>query len=279
MIKLFLYSIAALVVALVVTLFLARDPGYLLISYGQYTFETSLFALLIAVIVLLLLWRLLAVFLAWINPMNWLSHGRSWSANRSLQKQLQKDAAAEVEETLFIQKLESVRSANTESQATLRELRKFWKRHAKHHADDPDVLCAYVDALVTIGEVPEAIALLENALGRQWENKLIRRYSLLSLDAEDAAAVKQLERAELWLQDRSRDADLLLALGRLSLRAQLWGKARDYLERSLRTRPDPEVFAELARLLLSLKEPERDAQYLRLQTKNVGAALPKFPQP
>ncbi|MGB4248720.1 MAG: heme biosynthesis protein HemY, partial [Pseudohongiellaceae bacterium] len=61
--------------------------------------------------------------------------------------------------------------------------------------------------------------------------------------------------------------------------AQLWGKAKDYLERSLRTKPDPEVFAELARLLLSLKEPERDAQYLRQQTRSVGAALPKFPQP
>ncbi|MGB4246689.1 MAG: heme biosynthesis HemY N-terminal domain-containing protein, partial [Pseudohongiellaceae bacterium] len=260
MIKLFLYSIAALVVALGVTLFLARDPGYLLVSYGQYTFETSLFALLIALIVLLLLWQLLVTVLAWINPMNWLSYGRSWSANRSLQKQLQKDAAAEVEETLFIQQLEAVRSANPESQTTLRELRKFWKKNAKHHAGDPDVLCAYVDALVTIGEVAEAITLLENALNKQWETMLIRRYSLLSLDADDAAAVKQLECAERWLQDRSRDAELLLALGRLSLRAQLWGKAKDYLERSLRTKPDPEVFAELARLLLSLKEPERDAQ-------------------
>jgi HemY protein len=52
----------------------------------------------------------------------------------------------------------------------------------------------------------------------------------------------------------------LLTLGRLSLQNRLWGKARDYLESSLRMQRNPEACAELARLLASLGETERSNQ-------------------
>ncbi|MDP1930624.1 MAG: heme biosynthesis HemY N-terminal domain-containing protein [Gammaproteobacteria bacterium] len=279
MIKLFLYSIAALVIALVVTLFLARDPGYLLISFGHYTFETSLFALFVALVILLLLWRLLVLFLAWINPLNLISVGRSWSENRQHRKELHESVAESINEALLVRELEALGVADNGKTATLAELRKFWKKRVKDFADDPDVIGAYVDALVRANASQEAIAVLENALDRHWHDTLIRRYSLLSLQVDDELAAKQLQHAETWLQSRVKDGGLLLALGRLSLRSHLWGKAKDYLERSLRIEPDAEVFAELARLLLNLKEPERNAQYLRLQTKSMSTALPHFPQP
>lgn len=279
MIRLFLYSLAALIVALVVTLFLARDPGYLLISFGQYTFETSLFALLVALVILLLVWRLLMLFLAWINPMNLLSWGRSWSANRQMKKELRESAVESVDEALLIRELNALGAEGTGETVALSELRKFWKKRARNFAGDPDVIGAYVDALARAGEFSEATSTLESALDKFWNGALVRRYSLLSLRVEDAAAVKQLQRAEVWLQEKHKDGELLLALGRLSLRNQLWGKAKDYLERSLRAEPNAEVFAELARLLLSLKEQERNAEYLRMQTKTVSGALPNFPQP
>ncbi len=279
MIKLFLYSIAALVIALFVTLFLARDPGYLLISFGQYTFETSLFALLIALLILLLLWRLLMLFLAWINPLNLVSYGRSWSEDRQHRKELRASAAESINEALLIRELEELSAAGEGETASLAQLRKFWKKRVKNFADDPDVIAAYVDALVRADAAQEALAVLEHALDKHWHDALIRRYSLLSLQVDDPTAAKQLQRAETWLQSRAKDTGLLLALGRLSLRSQLWGKAKEYFERALRTEPNVEVFAELARLLLSLQEPERNAQYLRLQTKSVSIALPHFPQP
>ena len=107
----------------------------------------------------------------------------------------------------------------------------------------------------------------------------MRRYALLSLALDTQGAAKQLQRAERWLEGRPLDAVLLMALGRLSLRNQLWGKARDYFERSLKLVPDTEVFAELARLLQNLHEPERNPHYLRPHTGTVGNGLPKFPQP
>ena len=88
-----------------------------------------------------------------------------------------------------------------------------------------------------------------------------------------------MQHAEAWLDAHSSDAELLLTLGRLSLRNELWGKAREYFERSLRQSNGQEAFAELARLLLSLKEQEKSGEYLRMQTKLVSKSLADFPQP
>jgi HemY protein len=70
MVRLFLLSLLALLGGLLLAINLARDPGYILIAYGNYTFETSLFALLVALLAILLLLRLLFTLLSWLNPMN-----------------------------------------------------------------------------------------------------------------------------------------------------------------------------------------------------------------
>jgi HemY protein len=70
MVKLFLLSLLAILGGLLLAINLAQDPGYILVAYGNYTFETSLFALLVALLAILLLLRLLTVLLSWLNPMN-----------------------------------------------------------------------------------------------------------------------------------------------------------------------------------------------------------------
>ena len=57
-----------------------------------------------------------------------------------------------------------------------------------------------------------------------------------------------------------QDPALLLTLGRLCLQNQLWGKARDYFETSLKLERHPETCAELARLLAGLGDTERSNQ-------------------
>jgi uncharacterized protein HemY len=47
---------------------LANDPGYVLIAYGSWTFETSVFALLVLIVVITLVLRLTYLLLAWLNP-------------------------------------------------------------------------------------------------------------------------------------------------------------------------------------------------------------------
>lgn len=279
MVRLFLYTLLAIVTGLVVTLLLASDPGYLLISFRHYTFETSLFALFVALLVLVLLLRLLFMILDWINPMHLLSFGRSWSLQRRLRKEAEAAAPANLAERQLIVEMQALRSVPAAEAIKLTELHKFWKKRARNFVDDIDVVTEYLNVLEHIGAAAEAVSIVEGSLERQWNDVLVRRYALLSLPLDSSSAAKQLQRAEFWLVTRPQDAVLLLTLGRLSLRNQLWGKARDYFERSLTLAPDAEVFAELARLLQNLREPERNPHYLRPHTSTMGAGMRKFPQP
>jgi len=69
--KLFVLILLALVAGVFLAIQLARDPGYILIAYGNYTFETSLFALLVVLLLLVAVIKLLLSLLSWLNPMRW----------------------------------------------------------------------------------------------------------------------------------------------------------------------------------------------------------------
>lgn len=72
--------------------------------------------------------------------------------------------------------------------------------------------------------------LLSAALERQFDPVLVKLYG--SIHLPDHA--KQLRHAEQWLATHSSHSALLLTLGRLSLRCQLWGKARGYFSDCLK---------------------------------------------
>ena len=80
MIKLYLFSLLVIVLGLFVSLYLGfpGDPGYLLIAFGSTTFETSLFALLVAAIVLYLVIKTILIVLRWINPWHLIRFGRNY---------------------------------------------------------------------------------------------------------------------------------------------------------------------------------------------------------
>jgi len=70
MVRLFVFSLLIIVVALWVTFYLGfpADPGYLLIAFRNYTFETSLFTLVVTLGAIYLLFRLLVIMFRWVNP-------------------------------------------------------------------------------------------------------------------------------------------------------------------------------------------------------------------
>jgi len=70
MVRLFVFSLLIIVVALWVTFYLGfpADPGYLLIAFRNYTFETSLFTLVVTLVAIYLLFRLLVIIFRWVNP-------------------------------------------------------------------------------------------------------------------------------------------------------------------------------------------------------------------
>lgn len=279
MIRLFLYTLFAIVTGLLVTLFLAREPGYLLISFAGGSFETSLFALFVAIIALLILLRLLLLIFDWINPLRLVSAGRSWTQTRAQRRANTVPVTEEMLRETLRGDLVAQLEHDDDGVLTLSELRKLWKKRTKKIATDAELISVYVDVLVQSDALDEALKTLEKALSVESNERLVRQYSMLSLRASDSIAAQQLRNAEAWLQRDPHDPQILLALGRISLRNQLWGKAREYFERSLAANASSEVFAELARLLHNLKEPERSPQFLATQTRLISKTLPDFPQP
>ena len=182
-----------------------------------------------------------------------------WSALIRLMPELRKDKVlsgkelAELERRAWGQNLSLAVPREDDGQAARQSLERAWQQLTNAQRQEPQLVLAYAEQLRQLGAENEAEEILRTALKREYESHLARLYGLVR--GSDPA--KQLQTAEGWLKTHADDPSLLLTLGRLSLQNRLWGKARDYLESSLRLQRNPEACAELARLLAGLGENER----------------------
>ncbi|OLS63166.1 heme biosynthesis HemY N-terminal domain-containing protein [Pseudomonas putida] len=182
-----------------------------------------------------------------------------WSALIRLMPELRKDKVlsgkelAELERRAWGQNLSLAVQREDDGQAARQSLERAWQQLTNAQRQEPQLVLAYAEQLRQLGAENEAEEILRTALKREYESHLARLYGLVR--GSDPA--KQLQTAEGWLKTHADDPSLLLTLGRLSLQNRLWGKARDYLESSLRLQRNPEACAELARLLAGLGENER----------------------
>ena len=116
-----------------------------------------------------------------------------------------------------------------------------------------------------LGKGSMAREILERALAAEWSPPLVALYAELPAEmgeeAKAAEARERIERAESWLLEHARDAQLLATLGRLCAHAGLWGKARSFLEASVSFEETRSVYLELARLAERLGQ-STDAQQL-----------------
>lgn len=145
--------------------------------------------------------------------------------------------------------------------------------------DDTAVLSAYARRLVALGDAARAEVLLRKAVNRRWQAEWVRLYG--EVPADDPRA--QLKQAEGWLADHPYSPNLLLTLGRLALRNQIWGRARSYLESAARSGAGAEAYNELGHLLERLGETDQAlACYrkgLELSAGEAVAAGPAIPAP
>jgi HemY protein len=102
--------------------------------------------------------------------------------------------------------------------------------------------------------------MIEKALGQEWNPALVDLYGTAARDD----ARPRIEKAERWLLDHPGDARLLLALGRLCVRAELWGKAQNYLEASLSFEPRRETHLAIARLFERVGKAADSGRHFRM---------------
>jgi len=129
-------------------------------------------------------------------------------------------------------------------------LDKVWEDIPRHLRRESRLTLTRAQALVACGATEDAEAEIRRTLKEDWSEALIGLYG--ELPVADPAA--HLKRIESWLKDRPEDAALLLAAGRASVRHQLWGKARSYLEASLAIRPAPDAYRALGQLMARVGE-------------------------
>ncbi|HEY7873399.1 MAG TPA: heme biosynthesis HemY N-terminal domain-containing protein [Rudaea sp.] len=108
-------------------------------------------------------------------------------------------------------------------------LHALWSSLSRAQRGVPEALAAYARRAAGLGQMLAAIDELEAGLRRGWSDQLLRAYAELG----EAEAPVRLRHAEGWLAQQPNHPGLLLALGRLCIQCELWGKARDYLERGL----------------------------------------------
>lgn len=146
--------------------------------------------------------------------------------------------------------------------STTDELNKVYQKIKKTHPEDTQLLLIYVQRLEALGDNQKIIErAIREALALNWDAELVLRYGQLN----QVEAIELLQHAEQWQEDHRYDADLLLTLGRLARRAQLWGKAQSFLEASISSRKNHSNCLELAKLLEDDLERSEDAlEYYKL---------------
>jgi HemY protein len=127
-----------------------------------------------------------------------------------------------------------------------------WRGLAAADQAQPRVAAAAARHATAQGDAAMARDILEKALEAEWSAALIAHYgelpARLAPEARAGEARLRIERGERWLASHGRDPDLLAALGRLCAQAELWGKARSFLEASLSFDETRAVHLDLARL-------------------------------
>ncbi len=169
-----------------------------------------------------------------------LSQQKSWVDLVAIIPSLKKFKALPREDILEIEIEISI--AKLISAETIAELEDSWKSLPKYLQKHPKVLAEYIEKSKGWQQEVGVEGLIEKHISKQWDDRLVYQYGLIKL----GPAFERLKKAEKWLKKQENNPILLLTLGRLACRSQLWGQAEFFLKKSLQIRPEVETFHAIA---------------------------------
>lgn len=135
-------------------------------------------------------------------------------------------------------------------------LQDIWVSLAKSLRKNDKIFHAYVISLHKLNEDQMAEKLISSYLKKHWQDDLVLLFGQLKSARPD----KQLAIAEGWLKQHNQSANLLITLGRIAVKCELWGKARDYYEKSIFIKPNRVAYRELG-ILLEQQLQEKTAAF------------------
>lgn len=179
-----------------------------------------------------------------------------WKRLLELLPEARKQEALPGEELDRLQKQAAV---NLVGRLDVQELDREWKKLPKSQQSDVELLAAYAKRLIQAGRMDECETLLRKAINREWQTEWVRLYGRVV--SSDLSA--QLKTAEQWAASHPDEPELMLALARICVNHDLWGKARAYLEACIGAGGPAEAYHELGRLLEQLDDPDKALAYYR----------------
>jgi HemY protein len=177
-------------------------------------------------------------------------------------------AADETVAQIYLDRLKSLAG-----KADREALAQAWKATPKSLARRADIVIAYARAAMACDDHAAAEAALRDLLEEQWDEAAVLAFGELEPDEP----LVTLDRAERWLSEHGNDAALLLSCARLAMQAELYGKARSFLETSLAIRPRLEAYQLLAALMEQLGERDRANKALQDALVHALGRKPKVP--
>jgi HemY protein len=202
-----------------------------------------------------------------------------WDSLGPLLPELEKQKVVSVSELEVLTERVMLHRLVVASQKGLEQLKQAWQELPKALRFNEELTGMYLEKLLIFGQDSEASNVLTRYLRQAWSDRLV---SLLGY-MKSTNPQQHLLMLEDCLQERPNNTVLLLTLGRLSLRNQLWGKGREYFEHALRSSKSvaltAEISAELGRLLEYLGEHERSLVCYQQAMQLMENKLPELPLP
>ena len=177
-----------------------------------------------------------------------------WSVIQKLLPQLRKCNIFDESEFEQIDKQVHLGLLNDASKShNLNKLYTEWENFPKKWRQDPRALALYTGYLIAAHDYQQAADLISKFLKKQWDVALVNNYGLAPTENINA----QITTAESWLEKHPGEPELLLCLGRLSLKANLLGQAEHMLTACVAAAALPEAYTTLGQVLEALGKPEK----------------------
>lgn len=177
-----------------------------------------------------------------------------WQKLRELMPKLQKFKAYSKQELDEI----AVRAnaALLDAADTADTLALAWKDLDKVSKESPELISSYAQGLLDTQQTTAAEKVVVSALKKHWHDDLLDAYAKL----ETVEVKKRLAQVEKWLKKRGESAKLLQVAAQLSMQDELWGKARSYLESSIKLDPSAQSYSLYGDLLATIGDAHAAAE-------------------
>lgn len=191
---------------------------------------------------------------------------RNWDAVLEVASQLEKRNAIHVTMAAQMRQqawLEKIRGSGHDAEL----MHSVWQNLPAEFKHRSKIAAEAARIFMELGEGVLARNLLTESLNANWSSEVAALYG----DHLEGSVITQIDQAERWLKVHYDDAGLLLALGKLCLHQELWGKAQNYLDASISIRPGKGAYTALAQLAGKLQQPDDVCKYSLLAGKQTDA--------